>query len=69
MRILTSSHGTDRTAEVIHVGVSCHGVEVGESKSVFLESDCLELLLMQAAQNNGLTDGMKREMLQEVTYM
>jgi len=35
----------------------------------FLESDCLELLLMQAAQNNGLTDGMKREMLQEVTYM
>ena len=35
----------------------------------FLENDCLELLLMQAAQNNGLTDGMKREMLQEVTYM
>jgi len=35
----------------------------------FLESDCLELLLMQAAQNNGLTDGMKRETLQEVTYM
>ena len=35
MHILTSSHGTDRTADVVHMGLNSHGVGMADSMSVF----------------------------------
>ena len=50
MHILISSHGIDRTADVIHVGLKPQNADGGQHV-LFLENECLLLLLMQAAQN------------------
>jgi len=54
MRILTSTYGTDRNADIIHIGLT---VTVWEWLTAGLVSfflyGCLELLLMQSRQNNG----------------
>ena len=47
---LQSPHGTDRTVDVIHIGLTV--TERGWlTARLYLDYDCLQLLLMQAAQN------------------
>ena len=68
MNIQVSSHGTDRTADVIHMGLKSQNADGGQHV-LLLENDCLLLLLMQAAQNTGCAEDIKREMLTEISYM
>jgi hypothetical protein len=68
MRILTSSHGTDRTTDVIHMGLTA--TEWGWlTARLFVENCCLELLIIDSAYNSGWTAVLQRELLTEIRYM